>query len=240
MEEIWKDIEETGGFYQVSNLGRVRSMDRNIAYSDGTIRHHKGRIIKPSDNQFGYPQVHYPTIDGKQKTTMVHRLVARYFVEGYADGLIINHKDEDKHNNRADNLEWVTSQYNNTYGTMIDRRTTKYKENSYTKRGKKIAVYKEDKLVGVFNGYKEAGDALGYRLEYISLIANGKRHPKHIRVEILQPRSYMIGQYKDDVLVATYTSLERAAQSISRDRHIIMAAINSGKLCHGFIWRKIS
>ena len=125
MEEIWKDIEGYEGLYQVSNLGRVRSLDRVVTRPHPKDQHLcdykiKGRVLAQLPLTSGYLFVHLH----KDKTSIqatVHRLVAKAFVQGYFDGAHVNHKDEDKHNNRADNLEWVTIRENSMYGTCQDR-----------------------------------------------------------------------------------------------------------------------
>lgn len=234
MEEIWKDIPNTNGYYQVSNLGNVRVIDRDIPYSNGAIHHHKGRIIKPSENQFGYYQVHFNTTDGKIKTMLVHRLVAMLFVDGYKEGLEVNHKDENKHNNFYGNLEWVTRSQNITYGSNPTNRAENYKRNSYAKKGKAIVVYKDGIKIGEYNGYKEAGEALGVTGAYISFIANGQRKSKHIRVEIKKPRSYQIGQYKDGVLIAVHSSIAKASKAVGLNWHLDRKYIGSGKEINGY------
>ena len=83
--------------YQVDDLG--------VIYSQ------KGEPLKPSINPNGYAIVQI-VIDGKQVGRSVHTLVARTFVDGYEEGLQVNHKDGNKLNNRTDNLEWVTRKEN--------------------------------------------------------------------------------------------------------------------------------
>lgn len=234
MEEIWKDIPDTGGHYQISNFGNVRSVDRDIPYSDGTIHHHKGRTLKPGENHCGYYLVHYYTFDGKPKTMTIHRLVALLFVEGYSEGLEVNHKDSDRHNNRADNLEWCTRQYNNTYGSAISKRVEKYKELSWVKRTKIIVAYKDGVKMGEYNGYKEAGEALGVTGEYLSFIANGQRKSKHYKVEIKRPRSYQIAQYKDGELIAIHPSLTSAQKAVGVSWHLEPKHLNGDWLIHGY------
>lgn len=101
--EIWKDIEGYEGLYQVSNEGRVKSVRRNV-------------ILTPSSNGIGYLHV-VLSIDGKQKTFYVHRLVAEAFIPNLDNLPEINHKDENKANNSTENLEWCHHKYNSNYGT---------------------------------------------------------------------------------------------------------------------------
>lgn len=116
--EIWKDIEGYEGMYQVSNMGRVRSLDRVKPNSGGQIA--KGHILPHSDNGHGY---HFVSLwkFNKGRRFYVHRLVASAFIPNPNNFPIINHKDEDKSNNRHDNLEWCTQKYNANYGAHTRR-----------------------------------------------------------------------------------------------------------------------
>lgn len=100
--EIWKDIPNYP--YQVSNLGRVKS----LSFYDTNGHLHTKRLIKPQKVGSGYLKVVLKK-NGIGKPFYVHRLVGMMFVNGYKDGLQINHKDEDKTNNISSNLEWITS-----------------------------------------------------------------------------------------------------------------------------------
>lgn len=123
--EIWIDIEGYDGMYQVSNMGRVKSVARL------TTRRHKTagircyripeKIMKQRVNTAGYLCVNLHDENGKQVTMMVHRLVASAFIPNPQNLETVNHKDEDKTNNRADNLEWMTIKDNVNYGTGIER-----------------------------------------------------------------------------------------------------------------------
>lgn len=110
MEE-WKDIEGYEGKYQVSNKGRVKALNFK--------RTSKEKIIKEANNK-GYKAVKLWKF-GKRKSYLVHRLVALSFIPNPKKLPQINHKDEDKLNNNADNLEWCTQFYNNIYGTRLQR-----------------------------------------------------------------------------------------------------------------------
>jgi len=122
-DEIWKPIEGFNDLYDVSNMGRVRSKYRcgQKKYINGNIGMYqrRGTILKPHLCN-GYYCV--PLYDGVQnKTIGIHRLVAKYFCDGYKKGLVVNHKDENRLNNRSDNLEWCTIRYNSTYGSAIEK-----------------------------------------------------------------------------------------------------------------------
>lgn len=109
MIEEWKDIKGYEGLYRVSNYGEVFSV-RN---SQNLVkRKHTG----------GYVQF-VLSIKGKQQYLFAHRLVAMHFIDNPNKLPQVNHIDEDKKNNFVENLEWCTSEYNNNYGTKIDRIT---------------------------------------------------------------------------------------------------------------------
>ena len=148
MEEIWKDIEGYEGLYQVSNLGRVRSLDRMVEYSDGTKRLHRGRVLKAAADKDGYDRVILSTPSG-HKNRLVHRLVAQAFIPNPEHLPEVNHKDENKRNNVVSNLEWCTDKYNVNYGTGLKRRADTQRNDpdqskpviQYTKDGQKVAEY---------------------------------------------------------------------------------------------------
>ena len=106
-QEIWKDIEGYEGLYQVSNLGRVKSL--------GFDKWHKGRLIKAHFDGLKHYLFVQLYKNGVCKKINVHRLVATAFVPNPNNLPQVNHKDEGKTNNQADNLEWCTNKYNINY-----------------------------------------------------------------------------------------------------------------------------
>lgn len=116
MAEEWKDIEEFEGFYQVSNLGRVKRVGHFSNYKGNGLRFLPERIKVQSFDKDGYKTVSLYA-RSKMKLCRVHVLVGKAFIPNPRNLPQINHKDEDKTNNRVDNLEWCTSYYNNNYGT---------------------------------------------------------------------------------------------------------------------------
>ena len=122
--EIWKDVKGFEGRYQVSNMGQVRSFDKEWLLErenkGSCIMHKKGRILKQTVSVWGYYRV--SLIDGsKYKKPAVHRLVAEAFIPNPNNFRCVNHKDENKLNNHVDNLEWCSYKYNNNYGTRNKR-----------------------------------------------------------------------------------------------------------------------
>lgn len=110
MEEEWKDIEGYENKYQVSNLGRVKSLKSNIIMKQNLNKKYNRYSIMLWKN-------------GKSKRFWMARLVAKAFVFNPNPNIFtqVNHKDENKTNNNSDNLEWCTVAYNNTYGTRLQR-----------------------------------------------------------------------------------------------------------------------
>lgn len=121
MKEIWKEISNFPD-YEVSNLGRVKSKKRIVTTKQNKKYPVKEKILKPQiNNKTGYMQ--YALIKNKKKITkLAHILVAETFLNKTNDNLEINHKDENKLNNRLDNLEYCTHKYNINYGTGNYRR----------------------------------------------------------------------------------------------------------------------
>ena len=92
-EEIWRPVVGYEGLYEVSNTGRVRSLDRYIKACYGSYRLHKGKVLSPAKDTNGYLKV-ILTCNEKHKSISVHRLVAQAFIENFDNLPEINHKDE--------------------------------------------------------------------------------------------------------------------------------------------------
>lgn len=128
MIEEWRTIVGYEGLYEVSSLGRVRSLDRY----DSRNHFRRGRILKLSYDTVGYLIVGLHS-NGKAKIYLVHRLVAQAFIPNPDNLPEVNHIDEDKTNNRVDNLEMCNREYNSNYGTRNDRiRATSIKNGYWT------------------------------------------------------------------------------------------------------------
>lgn len=112
--EIWKDIEGYEGYYQVSNLGRVKSLERKVRNTLKSYRIIKERILKPTPKKEGYLDISL-NISQKRKHFYVHRLVASHFIGNPEKGMDVNHKDGNKKNNNVDNLEWLSRAENHAH-----------------------------------------------------------------------------------------------------------------------------
>ena len=173
MEEIWKDVPEYENLYQVSNLGRVKSLERTIKTKKGVYQKFKERIktTNSRNTKNGYLRVSLCK-QGKQKTFLVHQLVAIAFLGHKINGMkyVVNHKDFNKLNNNASNLE-IVSQRQNTNRKHL-KSTSQFVGVSWNKLLKKWAsqiVYngKIEKL-GYFDNELEAHFTYQTRLNEIN------------------------------------------------------------------------
>ena len=150
--EIWKDIEGYENLYQVSNLGNVRSLNfRNI----GRIQNLTLKIRKRD----GYVCVNLYGVNGC-KTFPVHRLVAKAFISNPNKLPQVNHKDENKANNNADNLEWCTQKYNIQYSTNLHPKRKSYsrKPHRWTQRIRQIDI-ESGEIIREYSCAQEVGKA---------------------------------------------------------------------------------
>ena len=174
MQEVWKDIEGYEGFYQVSNLGRVKSLQA-MKYSHiqkCAISVKREKILRPYPDTKKYLLVDLKR-NGKRDTQKVHRLVANAFIANENYYPQVNHKDENKQNNCVENLEWCNSQYNNTYGTAKQRMAQKHLK-------KVVQISPSGEVVNKWNSIGEATKALGVSKNTIALwILHGVKPRKY-------------------------------------------------------------
>lgn len=166
-KEIWKAINEYEGLYEVSNYGRIRSVDRVVNGRHGVIN---GKILSFSDNGIGYKTVCLCKENNK-KTKYIHRLVAEAFIPNPQKLTEINHKNEKRNDNNVENLEWCTKKYNQNYKNCPLKR----KFALISIRGKGVCSYDENG-----NKVKEylcISDVQndGFSRRNVCLCCNGKR-----------------------------------------------------------------
>lgn len=151
MQEIYKDIKNYEGIYQISNFGNVRSKNRKVKYKDGRSYFYKESPIVKSKKDNGYLFVTLYK-NNIAKRYMIHRLVAEHFISNPLNKPQVNHIDENKHNNRFDNLEWCTSKENMNCGTVQER-------NGILHSCKVFAIF-ENGEIREYKSHKEASKAL--------------------------------------------------------------------------------
>ena len=148
---IWKDIKGYEGLYQVSNTGKIRNTKTKY-------------ILKPVTQSNGYMKVCL-TKNRIQKNKTIHRLVAETFIPNTSNLPCINHKDENKTNNNANNLEWCTQEYNTKYSRQLH--PTKIKQD-------KSVICIETKIV--YTSINQAEKQTGINSRSISKVCKGIRH----------------------------------------------------------------
>lgn len=139
MIEEWKDINNYEGYYKISNFGRVKSVSR-VAINKHLIPE---RILKNRKARNGYLRTNLSK-DGVLKSAAIHRLVAEAFVPNYDNKPQVNHIDENKLNNRADNLNWMTAHENNNYATNQTR--------AHKSHMKRVKILTDDYVEYIFDG----------------------------------------------------------------------------------------
>ena len=159
--EIWRDIDGYVGLYKVSNVGRVKSLERIDR---------QGRRITEKILAYDSSRAYYEVVlskNGKRQRKSVHRIVAEAFIPNPNNLPQVNHKDEDKHNNCVDNLEWITLADNNTYGTRLQRSMSALSTPVYQKK-------LDGTIIREWESLAQIESECGYLRSVISRAINGK------------------------------------------------------------------
>lgn len=171
MEELWKFIDGTSEMYKISNLG-------NVMVRDYRAKGYWREQVSFKVDHLGYRAVHI-YYEGKRKAVLLHRLVAITFIPNPGNLPVVNHKDQNPANCRADNLEWCTVQYNATYADAVEKRRARitgvYRANDavaqYTINGEFVAVHKSARDASyAVTGNREL------KAETIVQVCRGARH----------------------------------------------------------------
>ncbi len=179
MSETWKDIDGWKGLYQISDEGRVRSLDR-VVYCGNGPRVNIGRIMKCSISPKGYVTC-VLRFNGKFKGYSVHRLVAIHFIDNPNNLPEVNHKDGNKQNNCKGNLEWATSSGNKKHACETGLNAPPIRvgfTNELSSSSKAIKqLTREGALIKVWPSMAEA-ERNGFSVSNISACCRGKE-PTH-------------------------------------------------------------
>lgn len=230
--EVWKDIPGFEGCYRISNCGRVKSISRMRQNSHQVI---PSRILKYGDNGHGYIIVNlYKNNIGHMK--YVHRLVAIAFLPNPLNLPEVNHKDEDKFNNKLENLEWCTGLYNTNYGTGLSRAKRTREDNGWCRS---IDMYDiEGHLLKTYkHGLDTERDGLSRRAVYNVCVGRTKSYKGCVFRFSGEPFSYReydkqsIGKKKKVVktnlngnVVCVYSSIKEAQSQNGMKRNTLYSA----------------
>ena len=169
MTEEWRDIDGYEGLYQVSNLGRVKSLNYNHTGTE--------KIMKPYKNTWGYLKVSLSK-ERKNKLISIHRLVAKAFISNPDNLPQVNHINEVKTDNRAVNLEWCNARYNSNYGTRNIRALDTKSQRGVSCGEKKIKqISLTGEVIYIWNSASEAGRN-GYKTQCVSACCRGDGYHK--------------------------------------------------------------
>lgn len=181
MEEEWRDIKGYEGLYQVSNLGRVRSLDRYIINKSNKRQYYNGKILNGNIRQ-GYLKLTLSK-NNSQKTIPIHILVAKTFIPNPESKPEVNHIDGNKANNCVNNLEWVTRSENelHAYKNGLAKPSLKQKEAvaKYARENysKKVLQYDlNGNFIKEWNSMHDVWRELGIRPSYICRCCKGLRN----------------------------------------------------------------
>ena len=161
--EIWKDIPNYEGLYQVSNLGRIKSLERIDAIGNRLL---KEKFLKPRLNNNGYYRVSLWK-QSIEKFYYIHRLVFEAFNGQIPENMQVNHINEIKADNRLSNLNLMTRKENINFGTGIERRAKS--------KSKPVLQFDlNDNLIKEFPSLMQVYRELGFSFQYISACCKGK------------------------------------------------------------------
>lgn len=202
MEEEWRPVKGYEGLYEVSNMGRVKSLHRSQSI-----------IMKQHMNHNGYMFLGLRK-DGTRSTKLVHRLVATAFIRNPNNYKIVNHKDGNKNNNIVDNLEWCTSSYNSKHAYRIGLMNVDAQK-------KHVILYKR---YGEYESITEAAEDLGVAQStlsiairknrtihsFIGVVGKDPRIRRSIPINIYNGRLVFLGQEPSTDAAARFAKISRS------------------------------
>lgn len=219
MQEIWFNVKGYEGFYQISNLGRMRSVDRYIPirFKNGKVlqRFYPSQPLKPFHDKDGY--IIYDLIKDKKRTHVrFHRLLAEHFIPNPENKSEVNHINGIKDDNRLENLEWCTKSENAQHMYHI----LGFKGSNY---GKRLSPERIEQLRLLRLGYKMSDE----EKRHLSEMRKGGKNPCAKKVICVET-----GQIFDTV--------ELAGEFVSRTSSAICACCKGkSKTCGGYHWRYV-
>lgn len=159
MNEEWKILELEGHLYEVSNLGKIRSVDRISYTKDEKEKWYKGRELQIFQTERGYCYVNITSSKGTTTQYKIYRLVATCFVDGKKRGKTqVNHKDGNKENNKSENLEWASNKENSKHAqsNLLYCQGSKHPHSKFS----------EDEILKIREQYKSGASQAELRKKY--------------------------------------------------------------------------
>lgn len=254
--EEWRPVPNYNDYYEVSNYGRVYSIERIVKSKAGWSKVVKPRMMRCVMNGYGYWVVTL-TRDSVGYFVGIHILVGRAFLSNPLNLPQINHKDENKQNNIVRNLEWCNALYNNNYGT----RNIRLKETQLNDENKSLPVLQytmKNELVREYPSIAEASRLLGISERSISCVCKRKKNcfsalnfkwkfkNDPLPIELFPiPKLYIrvkgVSQYKKDgSFVACYKNAREAYRKTGIQSCSILRCargVRKTKSAGGFIWK---
>lgn len=242
MQEIWKDISGYEGYYQVSNLGNVKSMKRIVKRKNNGTGNLplKSRILSPTTYPKGYKKVALRK-NNMSKYFFIHRLVAEAFIPNPNNYPYVNHKDENPSNNHSDNLEWCTNEYNMSYGTLGHRISL----------AKSKQVFQFDlngNLLNAFYGVNEASRITNISSSSITNCCKGASKSaggflwsfsKKVKLSKYKQIKIVKKYDKNYILIKTYHSMREAEKEEKICTQTFNKYANKDIMYKGFYWELI-
>ena len=240
-KEEWRPIPNYEELYIISNYGKIKRIER--IDSNGRIR--KIKLLKHKINKCGYCSIGL-TKNGKRKFYLVHRLVAETFIQNINNYQQINHKDENKQNNRVDNLEWCDCKYNINYGNSIKKRSNGVIQLTLDREFIKEYVSGFDaskknniartNLYNALNGNTDS--AGGFIWEYVDVEKRKKSEERRKKRATYNKKNKIIQYSIDGIKLNEFESLSKAAKHIG----VSIVAIRKNcteetKFCKGYIFK---
>jgi hypothetical protein len=137
MEEIWKDIINFEGFYQISSFGNIKFLKRTVKFINGTVYQYKEKMNKFHKCKRGGYLITDLVVNKKRTTVYIHRLLAIHFLDNPLSLKYVNHKNKNVLNNQLSNLEWVSNRENICHSKIGSNSSSKYIGVGWDKYSKK-------------------------------------------------------------------------------------------------------
>lgn len=235
--EEWRDVVGYEGLYQVSNLGRVKSLE--VKFKNSFYNKKREKIMSQHDNGKGYLTISI-SINGKSKKEYVHRLVANSFIYRDEDKVEVNHKNLNKKDNNINNLEWVSKKENMRHA-RINGAFENIKIYQYSIEGFYEREFSSLVEAAEFHNLSSKGDICrSCKNERAICRGHRFRYYKKDKINIPKKKFKEVEAYKDDILITKYLSSKEASISLGVKENTIVTSCLRNTKCKGYILKYIN